>query len=53
MAASRKKTSNRRRKKKAAAKRQGLSFESEIALWILLAVSVLLFVSNFGIGGKI
>lgn len=34
-------------------KPKGLEFESEIVLWILLAVSILLFVSNFGIGGKI
>ncbi|MDE6904188.1 MAG: DNA translocase FtsK [Lachnospiraceae bacterium] len=32
---------------------QELTFESEIILWILLAVSILLFISNFGIGGKI
>ena len=32
---------------------QELTFESEILLWVLLAVSILLFVSNFGIGGKI
>lgn len=30
-----------------------LTFESEVILWILLAVSILLFISNFGIGGKI
>ena len=30
-----------------------LTFENEIILWILLAVSILLFISNFGIGGKI
>ncbi len=34
-------------------KSKGLDFESEIVLWILLAVSILLFVSNFGIGGKV
>ena len=33
-------------------KSQGLTFESEVALWILLAVSILFFVSNFGIGGR-
>lgn len=30
-----------------------MTFESEITLWMLLAASILLFVSNFGIGGKI
>lgn len=30
-----------------------LTFESEVILWILLAVSILLFISNFGIGGKV
>lgn len=34
-------------------KSKDLAFEYEIALWILLAISILLFVSNFGIGGKI
>ena len=46
MATGRKKASKR-------AKPQKLAFESEVMLWILLAVSVLLFVSNFGIGGKV
>ncbi|MCM1258936.1 MAG: DNA translocase FtsK [Roseburia sp.] len=32
---------------------QELTFESEVILWILLAVSILLFISNFGIGGKV
>lgn len=41
------------RRKKTSAKPQGLTFESEVALWILLAVSILLFISNFGVGGKI
>lgn len=30
-----------------------ISFEKEIALWIVVAVSILLFISNFGIGGTI
>ncbi len=34
-------------------KAKGLAFENEILLWALLAVSILLFVSNFGIGGKV
>lgn len=41
------------RKKKGSAGSQGLTFEIEVLLWILLAVSILLFISNFGIGGKI
>ena len=58
----RKKTSsNTGTKRKTSAKRSGnsksvsqeLAFESEVILWILLAVSILLFISNFGIGGKI
>lgn len=35
------------------AKSAEMGFRNEIALWILLAVSILLFVSNFGIGGKV
>lgn len=42
-----------KRKNSGRAKTKGLAFENEIALWILLAVSILLFVSNFGIGGKV
>lgn len=62
MASGRKNTSNRGRAKKALAKRaskkkrtktQGLEFEGEVVLWVLLGISVLLFVSNFGIGGKV
>lgn len=30
-----------------------ISFEKEIALWIVVAVSILLFISNFGIGGTV
>lgn len=30
-----------------------VSFEREIVLWIVVAVSLLLFISNFGFGGKI
>ncbi len=57
MASERKKTQTNRRKtssrKKNSKKTQELTFESEIILWILLAVSILLFISNFGIGGKV
>lgn len=45
-----KKTTGRKNSRK---KSNGMNFESEIVLWILFAVSILLFVSNFGIGGKI
>lgn len=50
-----KKAASRRgtRRKATRKKAQGIAFEGEILLWILLAVSILLFVSNFGIGGKI
>lgn len=64
MAARRKNAAGRKQAKKTPAKRKtnrktggrtakGLAFESEVTLWILLAVSILLFVSNFGIGGKL
>ena len=29
------------------------SFTEEVILWVILAVSILLFISNFGIGGAI
>ncbi len=41
------------RRKPRRTKNKGLTFESEIILWILLGVSILLFASNFGFGGKI
>lgn len=41
------------RKSERAAKSGEIGFRKEIFLWILLAVSILLFVSNFGIGGKV
>ncbi len=47
------KAASRTTKKRNQKKSQELAFESEILLWILLAVSILLFVSNFGIGGKV
>ena len=42
-------------RKTAAAKKQQEkeNFTKEVVLWLVLAVSVLLFISNFGIGGKI
>ena len=30
-----------------------VSFEREVILWIVVAISLLLFISNFGFGGKI
>ena len=43
------KTNSRQKKQNAAQE----SFTEEIVLWIILAVSILLFISNFGIGGTI
>ena len=43
---------NSRQKGKNAAKQQE-DFTSEVVLWIVLAVSILLFISNFGIGGTV
>lgn len=40
-------------RKKAAVKKQEETFTREIVLWIVIAVSILLFISNFGIGGAI
>ena len=40
------------RKKKTAAQQQE-DFTREVSLWIIVAVSILLFISNFGIGGTI
>lgn len=43
---------NTGRKKKTAAQQQE-NFTREVILWIIVAVSILLFISNFGIGGTI
>lgn len=43
---------NSGQKKKGTAKQQE-NFTSEVILWVVLAVSILLFISNFGIGGTI
>ena len=43
------KTNSRQKKQNAAQE----SFTEEIVLWIILAVSILLFISNFGIGGAV
>lgn len=50
-----KKKTSSRGKRTASQKKQepAISFEKEIALWIVVAVSLLLFISNFGVGGKI
>ena len=43
------KTNSRRKKNEV----QHENFTEEVILWIVLAVSILLFISNFGIGGFI
>ncbi len=43
-------SSKTRRNKK---KKSTVSFKSEISLWVILGISVFLFICNFGIGGKI
>ncbi len=64
MAATKKKQQSGRRKaqtnrkgssdrKGDAAEKTGEDFTSEIILWLVLAVSILLFISNFGVGGVI
>lgn len=53
--ATRKKSSAKRQTKKermAQIERQQ-AFKKEIFLWIVVAVSILLFISNFGIGGNL
>ena len=53
--ATRKKSSAKRQTKKermAQIERQQ-AFKKEIFLWIVVAVSILLFISNFGIGGHL
>lgn len=44
---------NTSRKGKAPAKKQEENFTQEVILWIVVAVSILLFISNFGVGGAI
>lgn len=52
--ASRKGTGNRGTSKTASRKKTSvISFKNEVVLWSILAGSILLFISNFGIGGKI
>lgn len=56
MAATKKKNAGKRRTPAGKKKKQvqtGSSMESEILLWIVLAVSVVLLISNFGVGGSV
>lgn len=56
MAATKKKSAGKRRTPAGRKKKQvqtGPSMESEIFLWIVLAVSVVLLISNFGMGGSV
>lgn len=60
MAVTKKKASTQRRaasrtpvKRTKRRKSKGLTVRNETSLWILVAVSILLFASNFGFGGKI
>ena len=56
MAATKKKSAGKRRTPAGRKKKQvqtGPSMESEIFLWIVLAVSVVLLISNFGVGGLV
>lgn len=56
MAATKKKSAGKRRTPAGRKKKQvqtGPSMESEIFLWIVLAVSVVLLISNFGVGGPV
>lgn len=56
MAATKKKSAGKRRTPASKKKKQvqtGHSMESEILLWIVLAVSVVLLISNFGVGGSV
>lgn len=56
MAATKKKSAGKRKTPAGRKKKQvqtGPSMESEIFLWIVLAVSVVLLISNFGVGGSV
>lgn len=56
MAATKKKSAGKRRTPAGRKKKQvqtGPSMESEIFLWIVLAISVVLLISNFGVGGSV
>ncbi len=55
MANKKKASSSKRKTKKPSAEevRKVEEFRSEIALWILIACALLLFVSNFGVGGAV
>lgn len=47
------KKNGRTQTKKSAAARQETAVEAEITLWVVLAVSIVLLVSNFGVGGAV
>lgn len=56
MAATKKKSAGKRSTSAGKKKKQvqtGISMESEILLWIVLAISVVLLISNFGVGGSV
>lgn len=53
MATKKKRRKTTASKKKAAAAGSPSPFRSEVILWCVLAVSILLFLSNFGVGGKV
>ncbi len=56
MATTKKKSAGKRSKSSGKKKKQvqaGISIESEILLWIVLAISVVLLISNFGVGGSV
>lgn len=40
-------------RKKSTAKKQENTFAREVVLWIVIAISILLFISNFGVGGAV
>ena len=53
--AARKKSSSKRKTKKEQMEEQAkiAAFKKETFLWIVVAVSILLFISNMGIGGHV
>ncbi len=50
---SKKATSTSRKGKQQEEQERTESFRTEVILWIIIAVSLVLFISNFGVGGKI
>ncbi|SDB09100.1 FtsK/SpoIIIE family DNA translocase [Eubacterium oxidoreducens] len=51
--AAKKKSSQSSKKRRNKKKNSTVSFKSEVSLWLILGISVFLFICNFGIGGKI